>query len=489
MKNIIGILALTSMLMLSCSKEFISIDPVATVTTDLVYKTDKDFQDALTNTYAVYQTVYTDWWQFGDLRGDDTKRGLVSNLGCADMDNFILQSDAGILSNAWRNYYIIINRANNILTRIVTADPVVVPNKDRYIGETKFLRALAYFNLVRIFGDVPLVTTVLSIDESYKVGREKVDKIYSDLIIADLVDAESKLPVVYTGADVGRATRGAAKALLGKVYLTTHDFVKAEAKLQELTVSPFTYALLPKFNDLFDYTKNEHHSEYIFDIEYEEGINEGSTFTTQFSLSFQGSGALAQVLINAYNLPASTIGSGGDQGCPTDGLFNAFDPTDLRKGISVAKGYTYNGVFTPISPTGIGSFTLKYMVSSVKLNDSKANWKVIRYADVLLMYAEALNENGKTAEALVQLNKVRTRAGVPVYTGLTQADARTRIITERRFELHMEGHRWFDLLRTGLAYTTMQPFGMKTYNTVFPIPLAQMEVVNNTDIFPQNEGY
>jgi starch-binding outer membrane protein, SusD/RagB family len=405
------------------------------------------------------------------------------------MDKFILNSNASIISNAWRNYYIVITRANYILTKITTADAAVVTNKDRYIGETKFLRALAYFNLVRIYGDVPLVTTVLSIDESYKTGREKVDKIYSDLIIPDLLDAENKLPVVYTGTDVGRATRGAAKALLGKVYLTIKDFPKAETKLQELTASPFTYTLLPKFNDLFDYSKNEHHSEYIFDIEYEEGINEGSTFTTQFSLSFQGSGALAQVLINAYNLPASTIGSGGDQGCPDDGLFTAFDPKDLRMGITCGKGYTYNGVYTPISPTGIGSFTLKYMVSSVKLNDSKANWKVLRYADVLLMYAEALNENGKTAEALVQLNKIRTRAGVSTYTGLTQSDTRDKIYLERRFELHIEGHRWFDLIRTGRALTTMQKYGMKDYNILFPVPQAQIEVVNKADIFWQNEGY
>ena len=489
MKNIIRTLALASILMLSCSKEFISINPVSTVTTDFVYKTDKDFQDALTNTYAVFQTVYTDMWQFGDLRGDDIRSGLVSNLTASDMDKFILNSDAAILTNAWRNYYIIINYANNILEKIDAANVAVVTNKDRYIGETKFLRALAYFNLVRIFGDVPLVTKVLSIDESYLVKRESVAKIYSDVIIPDLLDAENKLPVAYTGANVGRATRGAAKSLLGKVYMTTKDFAKAEAKLQELTAAPFTYALLAKFNDLFDYSKNEHHSEYIFDIEYEEGINEGSTFTTQFSLSFQGSGALANVLILAYNLPASTIGSGGDQGCPDEGLFKVFDPIDLRFAVTAAKGYTYNGVYTPISPTGIGSFTAKYMTTSVKLNDSKANWKVIRYADVLLLLAEALNENGKTDQALVYLNQVRKRAGVANYAGLSQTDARSKIYLERRFELTMEGHRWFDLLRTGLALTTMQSYGMKSYNTVFPVPQGQIDVVHNVAIFPQNPGY
>ena len=123
------------------------------------------------------------------------------------------------------------------------------------------------------------------------------------------------------------------------------------------------------------------------------------------------------------------------------------------------------------------------------MNDSKANWKVIRYADVLLLLAEALNENGKTDQALVYLNQVRKRAGVANYAGLSQTDARSKIYLERRFELTMEGHRWFDLLRTGLALTTMQSYGMKSYNTVFPVPQGQIDVVHNVAIFPQNPGY
>jgi hypothetical protein len=400
------------------------------------------------------------------------------------MDKFILGNDAAILITTWRNYYEIINRANNVLTKITTATTALVPNKDRYTAEAEFLRALAYFNLVRIFGDVPMVTTLLTVDQTYKTPREKVDNIYAKVIIPDLMDAEGKLPVSYSGADVGRATKGAAKSLLGKVYLTTHDFVKAESKLQEVTT--LGYALLPNYKDLFDYTKNEHHSEYIFDIEYEEGINEGSIFTTQFSLSFQGAGTLANVMATAYGLPPA---GGGDQGCPTDFLFNNYDPNDTRMDISVAKGLTVNGVYTPISPTGIGSFTKKYLTAEAKANDSRANWKVIRYADVLLMYAEALNENGKTSDALTYLNMVRDRANVPEYSGLSQDDCREKIYLERRFEFYLEGQRWFDLVRTGRALSTMAPLGMKDYMTVFPIPQAQIQIINDPSILPQNPGY
>ena len=121
--------------------------------------------------------------------------------------------------------------------------------------------------------------------------------------------------------------------------------------------------------------------------------------------------------------------------------------------------------------------------------DSKANWKVLRYADVLLMYAEALNENGKTAQALTYLNQVRTRAGLAGFSGLTQADARDKIYLERRLELGMEGHRWFDLVRTGRALSILAPKGMKAHMNIFPIPLGQLQVMNNTEIFPQNPGY
>lgn len=408
----------------------------------------------------------------------------MSNLTASDVDKFILNNDAGILNSTWQNYYNIINRANNILSKIEKADINIVKNKDQYISEAKFLRALAYFNLVRIFGDVPMVTTSVTIEDAYKKGREKADKIYDEIIIKDLLEAEAKLPVKYSGTDLGKATKGAARSLLGKVYLTRKDFPKAEAKLREVTT--MGYALLTNFNDIFDYTKDEHHSEYIFDIEYEQGIGEGSNFTTQFSLSFQGAGVLATVMAQMYGLPPA---GGGDQGVPSESLFAAFVPQDLRKDITAATGLTRDGVYTPISTTGIGAFTKKYLTPISRANDSRANWKVIRYADVLLMLAEALNENGKTSEALVYSNRVRTRAGLPGYTTLNVTEVRENIYLERRLELHMKGHRWFDLIRTGRALTVMQPYGMKPHMTVFPIPQSQIEIINNRSVFPQNPGY
>jgi len=312
MKKIVFVVGMLSALLPSCKKEFITQLPVSTVAVDNLYKTDKDFQDAVIGCYSIYRTQYQNYWIFGDLRSDDSKQEIFSNITLLTVDNFTISNDASLLKDTWGNYYKIINRANTILDNIATANSSVVVNRDRHIGEAKFLRALAYFDLVRIFGDVPMITSVINIDDAYKKGREKVATIYDEVIIKDLIDTETKLAAKYTGADIGRATKGAAKALLGKVYLTRKDFVKAESKLQEVTT--LGYALLPSFNSLFDYTKDEHHSEYIFDIEYEEGISLGNSITNTF-------------IPNSVQMAAfyKVTGGRGEANSPTDGIIAAYD--------------------------------------------------------------------------------------------------------------------------------------------------------------------
>jgi len=479
MKKILIFLAGVGLLA-SCKKDFIEIVPVATVSVDVVYKTDKDFQDAVTASYNTLQSQYQNFWKFGDLPGEDISEDIPNQFENVAMDQFNANSRLGVITSSWQNYFSMINRSNLILTKIEEADAAVVANKNRHIGEAKFLRALAYFDLVRIFGDVPMLNKPVTVEEAYKQAREKVDKIYDEMIIPDLLDAETKLAAKYTGTNVGRPTSGAAKSLLGKVYLTRKDFPKAEAKLMEVTT--MGYALLPNFKDLFDYTKNEHHSEYIFDVEYEEGITEGSAFPLQFF-------PFAKVIMDYYGYVSGTP---GNSGAPTPTLYNAFDPSDLRRAVTVNYGITVNGVFIPIPSQSVQvskSFTTKYIAPSAIAGDSKANWKVIRYADVLLMLAEAMNENNKTNLALGYLNQVRQRVSMPTYSGLTQNDAREKIYLERRFELTLEGHRWFDLVRTGRALATLSSLGMKANMTVFPIPLTQIQIINDPSILPQNPGY
>ena len=166
---------------------------------------------------------------------------------------------------------------------------------------------------------------------------------------------------------------------------------------------------------------------------------------------------------------------------------------DKRKEISIGiPGGYYNaaGEFRPLPVFTCQSYTKKYIAQSTSAGDSPADWKVIRYADVLLMLAEAMNENGKTSEAISYLNMIRKRAGVDEYSAtMNKNETFDAIVLERRFELCFEGHRWFDLVRWGKAYETMQPEGMMAHMVLFPIPLSQIQLIDDSAILPQNPGY
>lgn len=475
----ICIYIILSVLFISCKKDFIERMPVSTATVDAVYKTNKDFQDAVNGVYTVMKNQYQNFWIFGDLRADDSWHALGNDAFLVSVNTFSMSSGADLMLSSWRNYYNMVNRTNMVISQLENADPAVVTNKDRYMGEAKFLRAFAYFDMVRIWGNLPLVTKPLTIAEAYQTPRQSVEKIYNDLIIPDLKEAESKLPEKYGASDIGRATKGAARSILGRVYLTIKDFVNAETKLQEVTT--MGYVLLPNYNELFNYNKDEHHSEYIFDIEYQDGgLGLGSGYSNKFLPKSVGS---------VGDLYYNVKGGAGEQNTPTLEFFNAFDPNDKRRSVTVDTGfYDQNGVWQKFLQ--IATFTKKYLAATPANNDSKVNWKVIRYADVLLMYAEALNENGKTDLAIPFVNQIRARAGLAPYPmGLSKEEARQKIYDERRFELGMEGVRWFDLVRTGRALTVMQPLGMKPHMTVWPLPILEVQIINDEAILPQNPGY
>lgn len=475
------IVAISLIITMSCSEEFVDLVPISSVSVNVLYQKDKDFNDALVGVYDMFQSLADNYIKFGDLRADDSWDEIVKPGSDSYMDQFTTNPQDGLMDETWRNSYKVIYLINEILTKIEDADPSVIVNKTQYVGEAKFFRALAYFDLVRIFGDVPMVIEPLTIEESYLTTRTPVATIYNQIIVPDLLTAETNLPLSYSSSDIGRPTKGAAKAILGRVYLTLSDFTNAEAKLQEVTT--MGYELLPDFNDLWDWD-NKHHKEYIFDIEYAAGVGEGNDFTRASapnSLEFR----------DFYNL----FGEGGESNCPTNDLFDLFDlsPGDLRRDVTIGtRGgfYGEDSVWILLPTNTSQTFTKKYICNSAATSDAYANWPVIRYGDVILMYAEALNENGETAQAIPYLNQIRARAGVPEYAlSLSQSETRDAIRKERRLELSFEGVRWFDLLRYGTAYEVCQPLGMLDYMTVFPLPLSQVELINDPSIFPQNPGY
>jgi hypothetical protein len=463
-------LLVSLMTLYSCSEDFIDLTPPSAVTVEDLYQSETDFQQAIVGVYTGLRSQYGGFWEIGDLRADDVWQEATNHTGRVLTDNFQGHTAS---NSVWSNGYVTITRANTMLEKIEEID---IPNKAAYTAEAKFLRALSYFNLVRIFGAVPMVTSPLTPDEAYQTGRVGVDKIYNELIIPDLVEAGNELPTQYSGTDVGRATQGAAKALLGKVYLTLNNFVEAESTLEEVT--NMGYQLLDNYNDVFD-PNNKYHSEYIFDIEYTSSpVAEGNNMTSICSANWPVVRAL-------YGM----VGTLHDSCTPVTAFRNLFEEADERREISAALGVTgSDGVFNPL-PARWSMITKKYLSEVPSGDNGNANFPVIRYADVLLMYAEALNENGKTAQALDVLNQIRERAGVSSYSGLNQEQTKAAIVLERRLELNMEGHRWFDLVRWGTALEVLSPVGMEPHMVLWPLPQNEVLLINDPSILPQNPGY
>ncbi|WP_026952838.1 RagB/SusD family nutrient uptake outer membrane protein [Algoriphagus mannitolivorans] len=476
--------ALALMTATGCSSDFLDLAPISQQNSNNFYKTPEDMKNALTAVYGSLQyggQYYSSMHIIGELRSDNTE--ITNPAAGADqqaVDDFTNVPVTSISSNTWNAHYQGIQAANILIEKIngVNMDASL---KARYIGEAKFLRALMYFNLVRIYGDVPLVLTVINNpQEGYAYGRETTQKVYQQ-IIADLTEAEGALPFTYTGADLGRATKGAAMALLGKVYLTQRQWTLAADKLKQLidASAQTKYQLRPTYAGIFGPT-NENNSESIFEVQFKGGVSgEGSPFSNQFAPIGSGTAVVS-------------IGNPLGQNIPTDEFFKAYEQGDLRRDVSMATSYVLNGKETK------HNYIKKYLSTPASNLDSDVNWIVLRYADVLLMYAEALNEQGFVADgpAFTYLNQIRKRAGLPDLSAVntnpalqidSQAKFRAAVEKERRMELAFEGHRWFDLVRTGRATEVMASKGMQAHQALFPIPQSQIDI--NPGLMTQNPGY
>ena len=460
-----------------CKSSFLDLAPISQVNTVSYFQNQSDLLTALNAAYGALQFngQYGQYYVVAEIPSDDTRPVLSGSVTDQDeFDKFYVRTTNPYTLARWSDGYRGIYRCNTVIERVagLTIDETL---KKRIVGEAKFLRALMYFNLVRVFGDVPLVLTeITNPAQGYAYGRSPVADVYAQ-IAKDLTDAETALPVTYTGADVGRATAGAAKSLLGKVYLTQKKYAEAAAKLKEV-IDANTYSLVPVYANLFK-PANKNSKESVFEVQYKKGsLGEGSNWANAYAPESSGN--------------AVVLFGGGGNNQPTAELYNSYETGDPRRDVSLANSY--------VNAAGVKIdyyFIRKYADPPAVGNDSEDNWYVLRYADVLLMYAEALNETGKSAEALPYLNLIRKRAGLADRTGSAQADVRLAIEQERRVELAFEGHRWFDLVRTGRALAVLQAkaaaIGIKTNltanNLVFPIPQSQIDI--NPGKITQNPGY
>lgn len=470
------------LLLSSCGKGFIDLKPISSVTTDNFYRTAEDFTNAVNGAYNALRTAGTygaDSYIFGEIRSDNSTPVASGSVTDQDeFDRFYIRTTNPFINNRWSNSYTAIGRCNAILGRI---EPITMDNalKARYIGEAKFLRALFYFNLVRTFGDVPLVLKeIINPDEGYEYGRNPKAEVYAQ-IEKDLTEAAEALPASYTGADAGRATQGAAKAILGRVLLTQKKYVPAAVQLKAV-IDLGQYALVPVYADFFKVT-NKNNKEAIFDVQYKSGgIGQGNPWPNSFAPQNSGNAVIQ-------------FGGGGNN-VPTDDLVNDYEAGDQRKAATIATSYVNAG-----GATIPGNFVKKYYDVPTVINDNGNNIPIIRYADVILMYAECLNEAGYVAggEAFTYLNQVRSRAGLNNLTSTevpSQAAFRLAMEHERRVEFAFENLRWYDLVRTDRAMTVINgkaaqinPVNPVTpQNQVFPIPQSQIDI--NSSKIAQNEG-
>ena len=437
----------------SCSDDFITLESISEATTEGFYKNSNDFNNAVVACYDALQSNDQYGLAFDrmlGLRGDDAVDDNASaSSRASDIDKFVESTSNTFIESAWKGTYIGISRCNTVISRIegVEMDTTL---KNKLKAEAQFIRALIYFNAVRIWGDVPLIIEEQSVAETNQQIQDKtlirnsVADVY-DTIISDLTFAEANLPA----SNGVRATSGAAKALLGKVYLTKGDFPSAATKLNEVIGD---YELLPNFADVFD-VDNKNNNEIIFAVSYNKTIpNEGHS--AWFSNA------------NFVIVPQT--------------LLDSYDATDTRLPL------------IQTSPGLTGLIPGKFF-DLEENNQVGSDFPVLRYSDVLLMRAEALNEAAYVAdgEAFNLLNQIRSRAGVASYTSVeltTQQEFREAIWKERKLELALEFDRWFDLVRTGTAISEMAKVGLTiTANDfLFPIPQNEIEIVNNPTGFPQN---
>jgi tetratricopeptide (TPR) repeat protein len=406
-----------------------------------------------------------------------------NQFGAPDLDQlatFSHSSQNNSLLETWQMHYKTINIANIAIERIpsINMDATL---RTRLVNEAKFLRGLMYFNLVRLFGDVPLVTKEV---EDLKPARAPAAAVY-DLIISDLSAAEG-LPLDYAaGSGKGRATSGAAKSLLAKVYLTRKEYDKAAAKALEV-INSNQYQLWEDYANVFKLS-SRNGKEAIFSVGFGDGGG---------AISFWEVGQFNVRLLPRELTEEGVENSQGWQ-IPTMHLYNSYDADDRRRSVTfVTEVRNRNGSTTQIRP-----YIQKYWdrVAEPKANGSFNDFPVIRYADVLLMYAEALNELGNSATAHEYINKVRRRARfngttylnvLPDYVSLSKEQFRTAVLDERRKEFVAEGHRWFDLARTG-TLQTLVPLAKpgvvpQAKHYVMPLPQRERDLNENLD---QNEGY
>ena len=455
----------------NCSDEFLDRTPFNGYTSENFWENEDQITRSVNGIYPILRNQFSSQiWQAGEFRSDNTTflynpadRG---GRPTEELDYFVANSSSGLLSGLWSSSYGGISRANFVLERIGEAQFINEANRPIREAEARFLRAFFYYHLTIHFGNVPLVDKVLTDgNEAVQIRRSPVSEIYSQIIVPDLEFAIDQLPASFPLSEKGRATKGAAQMLLAKAYFAQRNYEAALPPLNDL-INSMQYALEESYRDIFN-PLNEGNKEIIFAAEFSTAANQGSGFMVNW-LPFNSGGDITDGTV-----PGSRAGLNS----PTFDMIEAYEEGDKRKDASVGI-YERNGEQFP--------YINKYVFPPIVSGGTDVDWPIFRYADALLMQAEALVETqgGIPNEAFQTINLLRGRAGLPlIFPGNpnqdlnvdTQEKLRDFIRKERRVELAFESCRWYDLLRWEIAEETMIAHGerMKMEQSFLdPIPEA-----------------
>ena len=486
--KIFTILVLIVGLNQSCSDDFVDVKPTSDNSEDF-FNSEQDYQNALIGAYDLLQSTYLNV-MLGEIASDNTLAGGESAtdvVGIQEVDDMIHTPLNAQLRDIWSWMYAGVNRANYILE---FKDKIDFAGKNEILAQATFLRAYYYFELVKWFGDVPMaVDKRIQFGEQFTIDRTPKAEVYAQIEL-DLMYAADNLP--YVQSVPGRVTKGAAQALLGKAYLYQNKFDEAATVLENL-IANGPYDLVSNYNTIFE-EAGENNIESVFEVQYFDG--QGAGFgCLQCS---EGNVAVGFSGVRAYVGPDFTPGFSFN--VPVQEAVDAFENGDLRKDVAIldieawatATGATYG---TGYEHTGY--FNRKYIPRTRSTNaqgdrnlTNPNNYRAIRFADVLLMAAEAFNRKSSPddAKARTYLNRVRARAFGNTSNNITSSGATLteNIFNERRVELLGEGHRFFDLVRTGKAAQEINGF-VAGKHELFPIPAIEIQLAGNR--WSQNPNY
>ncbi len=472
----------------ACDDSVLNLTPESILTEVNFYQKAQDINGAVLGIYNRYQIRKQRDWAVLEMPTDNIHRTGYFNIGGLDeLNTLAFSSENQLFAGFWVETYNGIYRANAVLANIDRPIDYTAGQKEQLTGEARFMRALFYFDLVRTFGGVPKITTMLSVEESKSTGRASQEEIYS-LVIEDLKAAIDLLPLRDKIAS-GRASKAAAVGLLGKVYVYRKDWNNAKTYLDMMT--GYGFALQTDYASLWK-EETEDNNEIVFAMRYIGGTN-GNTISTDFLPYFGVTGISA---------------SGGENAFPSWSLMKLFLPQDSRKKATVTE-YWKSPKSPAEAPENWYPYISKFAVPHTP-NSSGLDIPVMRYADVLLLRAEVLYALNQPAEALAELNKVRARSFKGTAFNYTMSDIATpeaftdKLLLERQLEFVMENERWFDLVRTNRFMTvlanvewgynpvTKEPqkvtLAPKANYKYFPIPNNQIELAN-AGVLVQNDGY